>query len=543
MPAQDQVWPIAPGELPRDGRLTADLQQYNPRLVLLSGATINRAGGLIRPSLANDARREAAWWRFPGANGYIDLGAEYLVAHNAHTLISVHECSALTAGFGLLTSYQTAVATRISLFYSSDASYSDISVGEVGGGGTSANRQRFTMASGQTRTGQRHSMVMRRAGDGQHAMWINGQRLTASNGSSFASPTGNSVIGNASPGSLANDWQGRVFAFVLLDGLVPDDLAQAISAQPAAMLEPVRIFVPGGAGGSTGRTLTTSLSAAIQQAHALTAGLSSAVQSTATVSASANLAVQAATAATAGLNAAVQQARTAVTGLDVAVRTTGAQNTALSAALQLARSATAALELAVQAQVSATASVNLQVQAGSTVSTSVSLQVQAGNSASVSLSMAVLQQALSTVGLNLAVLNTGTSTVGLSAALQAARNAATAIDMAVQMARTASASLNLQVQAGTTLSAQIEAAVQQSSSAVVGVQAAIAQAASANLSLGAAVMVQRSVAAAVNAFVEGDRSVGSFVTLLIYDPSGATPDPVRIRMTLRLARQLRMKLQ
>lgn len=249
MAAKEQIWPIAPGELPRDGRLTAELQQYNPRLVLLSGATINRAGGLIRPALVSDARREAIWWRFPGANGYIDLGTEYLVAHNAHTLISVHECSALTANFGLLTSYQTAVATRMSLFYSSDASYSDISVGEAGGGGTAANRQRFTLATGQTRTSQRHSMVMRRAGDGQHAMWINGVRLTASNGNSFASPTGNSVIGNASPGSLANDWQGRIFAFVLLDGLLPDDLAQSISAQPAAMFDRPSIWDPGSAGG------------------------------------------------------------------------------------------------------------------------------------------------------------------------------------------------------------------------------------------------------------------------------------------------------
>jgi hypothetical protein len=221
-------------------------------VLLLPSFDRNDLAGPRPLTYVNDAVRIGDTVEFPGANGYVDLGSDFLVNHDSHTLISVHECDALTANFGLLTSYQTALTPRMSLFYSSDASYSDISVGEAGGGGTAANRQRFTLATGQTRTGQRHSMVMRRAGDGQHAMWINGVLLTASNGNSFASPTGNSVIGNSSPGSLANDWNGRVWMFVLCNGLLSDAHAFEISNNPGLLFEPQRLLFPltvGGGGG------------------------------------------------------------------------------------------------------------------------------------------------------------------------------------------------------------------------------------------------------------------------------------------------------
>lgn len=384
------------------------------------------------------------------------------------------------------------------------------------------------------------------------AVWSNGTGFTAVNCFTNASspPSGwTNVAYDTSTGSgfeAINNTDWRIKSTSALKDAGTSSGAPSVdivgTTRPQGSLYDVGAWEYASAGSSP--TLTTSLSAAIQQAQALTAGLSIAVQVSPTASSSANLAVQAARTAQAGLDMAVQQARTGVASVQLAVQAAGLQSTSLDAALQLARSASVALDLAVQAQASATAAVSLQVQAGYSASTSLNLRVQAGNSASVALSVAVLQQALASVGLDLAVQLPNAATAGLSAVLQAARTAAAAVDLALQLARSVGASVNLQVQAGTSLGAALDVAVLQARSALASVQLAIVQTASASLSLGAAVMVQRSVAAAVDALVQGGRLTVADLSFYVHDGSLLQLAPGRRRVSMpdgaRLQRSVRM---
>lgn len=277
------------------------------------------------------------------------------------------------------------------------------------------------------------------------------------------------------------------------------------------------------AAGSTARTATTSLSAAIQLAQQLSASTSVAVQASQAVSTTVQTAVQAATAASAQLDAAVAQARTGVASVQAAVQASGTQSTSLQAAVSLARAAALSLELAVQSPRAATSSVSLQVLAASQQQAAVDLYVQAGSTASTQLSLAVLRQALAAADLSLAVQLPGTVATSATTAVQVARSATAVLDIALQQLRSAAASVDLQVQAGTSALASIDMAVRQAQAATAAVQLAVAQAAQAQLSVSAALQVQRLLTSAVDAAVMVRAAASVGLSLYVDDGSVLRP--------------------
>lgn len=515
--------------------------QYKPQIVLLGDAGFHNLGLLTRGvTRVGDVSVRGGCFEFPGANGYIDLGAGGLVTHAAHTLVAVCQIDSFPSAYPILASYATS-STRVSCFFSTDPLYADFSIGTTGGGFTA----RCALTGSGPVLGTRRSIVVVRSADTSagHAFFVNGTKIATQTSSAHGARSGNSVLGQAETTNLSFDFDGRIHLFVLFDAILPEALARELSGNPGALFDDedeFSVFAEGVGGGATTKTIVTSLSAAIQQAYTATATISAGIQANASTTATVNAVVQAAQAAQASLDAALQRVNQATAGLDAAVTASGTRVASLDTAVQLARSATTALNAALQAQRSATATVSAQVQAPGSVTTSLNAFIQAGSQVNVSISAAILAAALRTAGIDAVVTQGQTRTAALNAALRQARSATAAIGAAVGMTRVATTSLNAQIQiaGATNVIAGIDAAVQRLTGAVVSLDAMISAAGFANAALNAVVSLQRSAAAAMSAAVLNTRSVVASLSAFI-SVSGEVPPALHLLVTISLEQELR----
>ena len=111
--------------------------QYKPQIVLLSDAGFQNLGLLPRTiTRVGDVALRGGGFEFPGANGYIDFGSGAAVtARDSHTMLAVCQLDTFPGVYPILASF-AAGASRITCFFSTDASYSDFSYGGTGGDGT-----------------------------------------------------------------------------------------------------------------------------------------------------------------------------------------------------------------------------------------------------------------------------------------------------------------------------------------------------------------------------------------------------------------------
>ena len=516
--------------------------QYRPRVVLLPASGFHNLGTDARAiSRVNDVALRGGVFEFPGVNGYIDMSAGALVNHTAHTMLAVCQIDSFPSAYPILASIATS-STRVSCFFSSDALYTDFSYGTTGGGFTA----RCSLTASGPVLGTKRNIVVVRSADTSagHSFFVNGKKLTTVTSSAHGARSGNSVIGQAEVGNLAFDFDGRLWLFVLFDAILPDSLALELATNPEALFDDTADATHYAdletGGGATAKTLTTSLSAAIQQAMTATATINAGIQAGASTTATVNAVVQAAHAAQTSLDAALQRVNQATAGLDVAVRAAGTRVASLDTAVELARSATTALNVAVAAQRSTTTTLNAQVQAAGSATSSLDAFVLAGSQVNVSVSAAILAAALRTAGIDAVVALGQTRTTGLNAALKQARSATAGIGAAVGVARAATASLNAQIQisGATNAIAAIDAAVQRLTSAVVSIDAMISAAGSANAALNAVVSLQRSAAAAMSAAVLNTRSVVASLSAYVFI-SGEAPPPLHLLVTISLEQELR----
>jgi len=212
------------------------------------------------------------------------------------------------------------------------------------------------------------------------------------------------------------------------------------------------------AGGSTARTATLSLEAAVQASRSATAGIDAGVQRGISATSSIEAAISRALTATASLESAIRAALTATTSvdsyvqagstatasLDAAIRRALSATASLDSGIQLARSASATIDSAIQRALSATASLDGYVQAGTTVSVSLDSAIRYARVASASLDSAIslARTATASMDADIVVAAAGTVTANLDAALAATSTAVSALDSAVRWARAATATMD-----------------------------------------------------------------------------------------------------
>jgi len=194
-------------------------------------------------TFANDATKRLEYFEFPGTNGYIDWGTGSQVAlKGAHTLLSVFELDSLASTYPVIASYECGDG-RVTLFVTSDATYSDLSWGKANA--DSGSNTKFDIPGSVT--GVEHSIVLR--GGGVSTMlnctgWRNGAPMAASNSGVHGAQSGNNILGQASTSSLTFDFDGRMRVFALFDALLPEQLCKELSANPWQIFEPIDPWVP-----------------------------------------------------------------------------------------------------------------------------------------------------------------------------------------------------------------------------------------------------------------------------------------------------------
>lgn len=242
-------------------QLASRFLAYKPKVVFLPAAGLNSVTNGIRGSFANDAKVQSGAFEFPGANGYIDFGSSALVTQNAHTLLMVYQADSFPSTYPVLTRYLTSGTPQCVFITNSDASYSDLHAGEA-----FVNGGRVSLSGSGPLLGTRRNVVITRSGTTLgHSFFVNGAQLTTQTSAQSASVSSNNIIGQSGTGSLANDFDGRIWLFALFDSVLPRGVATALSANPWQMFAPQRrIFVPVSAvpgallGGATVTDLTSS---------------------------------------------------------------------------------------------------------------------------------------------------------------------------------------------------------------------------------------------------------------------------------------------
>lgn len=206
-------------------------RQYKPTMVLLPASRINLVGSL-NYTFGNDATVRNGAFEFPGVSGYIDIGSSnYFTDKNAYTVVVVSMCDALPDTYGVLFSLAH-TSGRTTCFYSTDTvSYRNLQFGDAG----TPNNTGWNMPTGRTVTGMRHQLVLRKQGSGAstaHDAWLNGIYLPRLSTASFGTPTGNSVLGNATTSATTQELDGRIWLFAIFDSIIPDPICQELSRNP-----------------------------------------------------------------------------------------------------------------------------------------------------------------------------------------------------------------------------------------------------------------------------------------------------------------------
>lgn len=261
MPAYSRIllpWDSQPQEV---AEVAPEYLQYDPKIVLLPAAFYKNLGrGSNSPSAANDVTVRAGSFRFPGVNGYIDLGSDTNTPIGSYTILAVSRLDSFPSAYPALVSFTT-TSTKQICFYSNDANYLDLCVGSFSA--LSSEAARFSLSGTGPVLGTRRNLVVRRSSasalTSSFTAWANGTALTRSSpGAGFgADPGGNSAIGQNSSTSTTNDFVGDLWLFALFNKALPDQVCQELSANPWQLFAPQSIWVPVNTGGG-GTTYTIS---------------------------------------------------------------------------------------------------------------------------------------------------------------------------------------------------------------------------------------------------------------------------------------------
>lgn len=362
----------------------------------------------------------------------------------------------------------------------------------------------------------------------EKSVWVNGRKeATATNNLGSGNFT-RTTLGVLSRITLIHYFSGLIFEAHVLPYAASDGWMAEATRSPIALLnaiyKPRRIWVPVSAGG-TPKSITASLSAAVQAGRTATASIAAAVQAGRTATASAAAAVQAGRTATASAAAAVQDARTSTASVATAIRDARTATASVAAAVQRGQTATASIAAAVQAAHTATASAAAAVQAPQTATASLTTYVQAGQTVSASLSAAVQVARAAQASIAAAVQTPRSAQASIATAVAQASTVTASLAAGIREARSASASISAQIQAGTTVVAQIQAAIREARAATASIAAAVAVARTASASLSTAVAVQRSLFALFQGAVQVGRTVGASVAAYISTPGSHTVSP------------------
>lgn len=283
-------------------------------------------------------------------------------------------------------------------------------------------------------------------GAGGTSLWIDGKFDAASGAATNVRNTqGRAGWLNLSYSLTANRAPPvKGYIALYFDVALSDADMKDVTANPWQFFEPEEIeeWVSTSAGGST-LTLITSLSAAIQAAHAATASVAAAIQSERTAAASANAAIQIARNAQATVDAALQAALSGSATVDAYIQAGYTASAQVSGAIQVTHTGSASLDAAIQRALTATATLGAAVQASAAASATLTAYIQAGTTASAT----------------------------VDAAVQAAQSASAALSAAIATARSASASLGAAIAVQMSVSAAMSAAVQASGVATASVGA------------------------------------------------------------------------
>jgi hypothetical protein len=198
-------------------------QAFSPKIAVLPASAVNITNGKSI-SFANDATRKGGNFYFPGANGYVDLGSDAFVGSTNFSFVVVSKLDSFPGSFPVVLGLKTTAGTNLAAFYSNSAAYIDFTVGQNGIGDP------FSLTPFGSVTGTWHSFVYTNNGAGK--LFCNGVQATKGAANSLAASSGNTVLGQSNPGNLANDFNGSIACFALFNGVLPDDLARQVSANP-----------------------------------------------------------------------------------------------------------------------------------------------------------------------------------------------------------------------------------------------------------------------------------------------------------------------
>lgn len=318
---------------------------------------------------------------------------------------------------------------------------------------------------------------------GKRDLYINGAFSASS--ATARNPTGLDVVSvGCYNGGSASGWlsplTGRVFVSLVFNRVLSASEHKALSENPWQVFKPLPGYFPVAAG-STPKTATANIAAAIQAPRSANASVAAAIRVSNT--------------STASLSAAIAQRNTATASVSAVIKAGVTANASVNAAIQAPRSATASLSAAVRAGQSATASLSAAVRLAAAATASLSAAVRAGQTATASISGAVQVSATATASLSASITAPGalSITASLSAAVRQANAATASIDSAIRAARTASASIDSAITAQRTASASASAAVSVAFSVSASLDSAVQRVAIASASLSAYVQADTTI--------------------------------------------------
>jgi hypothetical protein len=224
-------------------QIAAEFLPYNPRIVALPCTGTNGIDGTVFQAVSGATR--GINYQFNGLGGYYDMGSAASVPRAAYTFMLVSRAAAFPNQYMAPVGIQTDEGTGAMAIYSTNATYSDITIGQEGIG------EAFVLTALGPVLGTWHNLVYTRNGRyAQGNLFCNGQRVTRKGTASLGALSGNSALGQASPTLTSYPFNGDIALFVLFSGILPDALAQTLSANPWAVLAATadEIWIGGGSG-------------------------------------------------------------------------------------------------------------------------------------------------------------------------------------------------------------------------------------------------------------------------------------------------------
>ncbi len=155
------------------------------------------------------------------SNSYISLST-FNISATTYTIIFEATLNSLAGVYSSLASLNVNGSYRQNIFYSSDASYSNITIGY------SSDSFKITIPTGIAVTGQKHKICIVRSG-GTMLAYVNGVKATVTAGAPVANRSGISIIGQASATDLVYRWDGKIALFCAANKAISENLARELS--------------------------------------------------------------------------------------------------------------------------------------------------------------------------------------------------------------------------------------------------------------------------------------------------------------------------